>query len=704
MADKPYDYVIVGGGSAGSVLGEPALGRPVDARPRPRGRPLRLADRPVHPHAGGPDVPDRQPVLRLEVRVRARAVHARAADLPRPRQGPRREQQHQRADLPAWQPARLRALGRRPGHGDLGLRPLPAVLQADGDGLAAAAGRSVARPRWPARPGAWPGHEPAVHGVLRERPGGRLPADRGRQRLSTGGLRGVRSEHPSRPPPVRRAGLPAPGHGQAQEPRGPDPDLRHPGHLRGPPGGRGRDRARAAARERIMAGEVILAGGAINTPQLLLLSGVGPAADLAAHGIPVVADRPGVGQHLQDHLEVYIQSRSLQPVSMQPTATQKWRRPFIGAQWLFLRSGPWRDQPFRGRRLRPLERRRRVPEPDVPLPAAGHPLRRLGRDARARLPGPCRADVLGRAGFDRRSRAPTRASTRRCASTTSRPTRTGANGSRPSASRDDSSTSRRWRPTTAGETSPGRAVETDDEILEWVRRDAETALHPSCTARMGIDDLSVLDPLTMRVHGARRPAGRRRLGDAVRHQRQHLRAGDDAGREGRRPHRREHAAARRAAAVLSPRGLAAAGLRRHRTRRDRCRTIRASRSRARSRSSPGGPRPRAGDRPRPRRRRRRCRPRASRRPGTADDLVAEIEAMGRRALAVPMDVRDLAQIGIGRRCASSSGLGRLDILVNNAGLGPGQPGRGRHRGRLRPHLRRQRQGHSSSPARRPVGR
>jgi choline dehydrogenase len=52
-----------------------------------------------------------------------------------------------------------------------------------------------------------------------------------------------------------------------------------------------------------------------------------------------------------------------------------------------------------------------------------------------------------------------------------------------------------------GESSPGPSVETDDEILEWVRRDAETALHPSCTARMGIDAESVLDPSTMRVHG-----------------------------------------------------------------------------------------------------------------------------------------------------------------------------------------------------------
>jgi choline dehydrogenase len=52
-----------------------------------------------------------------------------------------------------------------------------------------------------------------------------------------------------------------------------------------------------------------------------------------------------------------------------------------------------------------------------------------------------------------------------------------------------------------GETSPGATVETDEQILEWVRRDAETALHPSCTARMGAGETSVLDPLTLRVHG-----------------------------------------------------------------------------------------------------------------------------------------------------------------------------------------------------------
>ena len=56
-------------------------------------------------------------------------------------------------------------------------------------------------------------------------------------------------------------------------------------------------------------------------------------------------------------------------------------------------------------------------------------------------------------------------------------------------------------PFNAGETSPGPSVNTDEEILAWVAKDGETALHPSCTARMGVDDMSVVDPLTMRVHG-----------------------------------------------------------------------------------------------------------------------------------------------------------------------------------------------------------
>ena len=58
-----------------------------------------------------------------------------------------------------------------------------------------------------------------------------------------------------------------------------------------------------------------------------------------------------------------------------------------------------------------------------------------------------------------------------------------------------------FEPYNDGELSPGPSVSTDEEILDWVRRDAETALHPSCTAKMGTDDMSVVDPLTMGVHG-----------------------------------------------------------------------------------------------------------------------------------------------------------------------------------------------------------
>ena len=101
--------------------------------------------------------------------------------------------------------------------------------------------------------------------------------------------------------------------------------------------------------ERILADEVILAGGAINSPQLLHASAASARPTISGGlGIDVAADLPGVGANLQDHLEVYIQHASSQPVSMQPAATQKWRRPFIGAQWLFLRSGPGASNHFEG--------------------------------------------------------------------------------------------------------------------------------------------------------------------------------------------------------------------------------------------------------------------------------------------------------------------------------------------------------------------
>ena len=96
---------------------------------------------------------------------------------------------------------------------------------------------------------------------------------------------------------------------------------------------------RAGRRHRTAsAGEVILCGGAINTPQLLQLSGVGDKALLEQHGVDVVGHLPGVGENLQDHLEVYIQHAATQPVSIAPGLRYR-ERPKIGYQWLFHRDG-----------------------------------------------------------------------------------------------------------------------------------------------------------------------------------------------------------------------------------------------------------------------------------------------------------------------------------------------------------------------------
>jgi choline dehydrogenase len=248
-----------------------------------------------------------------------------------------------------------------------------------------------------------------------------------------------------------------------------------------------------------MGGTIVLAGGSINSPQLLQLSGVGDADALRALGIAPVQDLPGVGEHLQDHLEVYVQYRSRLPVSMQP-ALQRWRRPWIGFQWLVFRSGPGATNHFEGGGF--VRSNEDVAYPNLmfhflPLairydgssPAGGH-----GYQVHV---GPMYSDARGSVRIT--SPDPTvHPALRFNYLSTDQDRREWVEAIRVARGILGQ---RAFEPFNGGEVSPGPSVETDQQILDWVARDGETALHPSCTCRLGTDEASVLDPLTMGVHG-----------------------------------------------------------------------------------------------------------------------------------------------------------------------------------------------------------
>ena len=250
----------------------------------------------------------------------------------------------------------------------------------------------------------------------------------------------------------------------------------------------------------VQAGEVICCGGSINSPQLLQLSGVGPADLLARHDIDVVADVPAVGANLQDHLEVYVQFACKQPVSMQPHLA-KWRMPLIGLQWL-ARRGPGATNHFEAGGF--IRSNDDVAYPnlmfhflpiairyDGSVPEGGHgyqvhvgPMYSNSRGTVHIVSGDPRVKPALQFNYlstDEDCREWVEA-VRHARNILSQPAMDPFNG---------------------GEVSPGPEVSTDDEVLDWVRRDAETALHPSCTARMGLGDDSALHPDTLEVHGTR---------------------------------------------------------------------------------------------------------------------------------------------------------------------------------------------------------
>ena len=242
--------------------------------------------------------------------------------------------------------------------------------------------------------------------------------------------------------------------------------------------------------------EVIISASAINSPKLLLLSGIGPAAELKSKGITVVANRPGVGKNLQDHLELYIQMASKKPVSLY----KYWNpigKAWVGLRWFISKSGPGASNQFESAAF--IRSKAGVEYPDIQyhflplavrydgkLPVKGH-----GFQAHV---GPMRSQSRGyvtlrssdpkeppKIQFNYMSHESDWIDFRNCIRLTreifSQPA---------------------FEPFADSEISPGKDVQSDEQLNDFIRDNVESAYHPCGTCKMGdkSDPMSVVDPET----------------------------------------------------------------------------------------------------------------------------------------------------------------------------------------------------------------
>jgi choline dehydrogenase len=253
--------------------------------------------------------------------------------------------------------------------------------------------------------------------------------------------------------------------------------------------------------ERVRAArEVLVCGGAFQSPQLLMLSGIGPADDLAKLGIPVVADAPEVGANLQDHLDLSVIYEMTKPISLY-TKTKGLKQPAVGLQYLLTKQGPGRTNHLHAGAF--LKTRGELDRPDIQLHLVNTVMIEHGR---------VKAD---RDGFTIHAcqLRPESRGTVKLASTNPfdqplidpnyleaendrRTMRDAVKVVRDIVSRDALKLYR------GAEMRPGAHVRTDTEIDAWIRRSAETIYHPVATVRMGVDDRAPVDS-ALRVRGVK---------------------------------------------------------------------------------------------------------------------------------------------------------------------------------------------------------
>ncbi|MDX2482960.1 MAG: choline dehydrogenase [Pseudodonghicola sp.] len=240
--------------------------------------------------------------------------------------------------------------------------------------------------------------------------------------------------------------------------------------------------------------EVILAASSINSPKLLMLSGIGPGAHLAEHGIEVIADRAGVGQNLQDHLELYLQMAATQPVSL----FKYWNlfgKALVGAQWLLTKTGPGASNQFESAGF--IRSRAGVRYPDIQyhfLPIA------------VRYDGKAAAEGHGFQAHVGPMRSKSRGAVTLASSDPAAAPKIRFNYMSHDDDWRDFRTCLRltreifaqeaFKPFAGHEIQPGIAAQSDAELDDFIREHAESAFHPCGTARMGRadDPMAVVDP------------------------------------------------------------------------------------------------------------------------------------------------------------------------------------------------------------------